>query len=99
MEEILKEILSQMHVMSNKLQEVSVKQDDTNKRIDDTNKRITKLETTIENKTNLKIQALFEDREIVHDKLDNISGELEVIKEKITEHDMKIQVINNSKAI
>ncbi len=85
MEEILKEIL-------NKLQELSNKQDDTNK-------RITKLETTIENKTNAKIQALFEDRDIVHNKLDNISGELEVIKEKITEHDMKIQVINNSKAI
>jgi len=93
MEEILKEILSQMHVMSNKLHEVSNKQDDTNN-------RLSKLETTIENKTNVKIQALFEDRDIIHNKLDNISNELEVIKEQITDHDIKIQVINNnSKAI
>ena len=59
MEEILKEIFSQIHVMSNKLHEVSDKQDDTNN-------RLKKLETTIENKTNVKIQALFEDRDIIH---------------------------------
>ncbi|MDP4182562.1 MAG: hypothetical protein Q8942_15920 [Bacillota bacterium] len=93
MEETSKEILSQMHIMSNKLQEVNNKQDGANN-------RLMKLETTIENKTNVKIQALFEDRDIIHNKLDNISNELEVIKEQITDHDIKIQIIDNkSKAI
>ncbi len=90
MEEILKEILSQMQVMSNQIKDFK----------DETNNRLTKIETTIENTTNVKIQALFEDREIVHSKLDSIANELADIKEQITDHDIKIQVINNkTKAI
>jgi len=90
MEDILKEIPSQIQVMSNQIKDFR----------DETNNRLTKLETTIENTTNVKIQALFEDREIVHGKLDSISNELADIKEQITDHDIKIQVINNkTKAI
>jgi hypothetical protein len=48
MEEFLKEILSQVQVMSQKLHDVSVKQDETNH-------RLAKLETLIENTTNEKI--------------------------------------------
>ncbi|MHB8062783.1 MAG: hypothetical protein ACYDG2_09155 [Ruminiclostridium sp.] len=43
MEELLKDILSQIQVMLNKIE----------KRFDETNQRITKLETTIENTTNV----------------------------------------------
>lgn len=82
MEEILKEILSQMQVMSSKLQSVSNKQDETNN-------RLTKMETLIENSVNVKIQALFEDRETIHNKLDNIANEVATIKEQITYHDIK----------
>ncbi len=93
MEEILKEILSQMQVMSSKLQSVSNKQDETNN-------RLTKMETLIENSVNVKIQALFEDRETIHNKLDNITNEAATIKEQITYHDMKIQILNDrTKAI
>lgn len=92
MEEILKEILSQIQVMSNKMEERFVKLED---RQDETNRRFTKLETTIENTTNVKIQALFEDREIVNHKLDNITNELAEIKEQITDHDIKIQAVSN----
>ncbi len=90
MEEILKEILAQMNTgFAN-----------TNKRLDEITQRIVKVETTIENTTNVKIQALFEDREIVHSKLDSITNELADIKEQIADHDIKIQVINNkTKAI
>lgn len=90
MDEILKEILSQMQVMSNEIKDFR----------DETNSRLAKLETTIENTTNMKIQALFEDREIVHSKLDIITNELAEIKEQITDQDIKIQIINNkTKAI
>lgn len=90
MKELLKEILSEIQVMSNKFE----------KKLDETNNRLTKLETTIENTTNVKIQALFEDREIVHNKLDNITNEVAAIKEQIVDHDIKIQVITNkTKAI
>jgi chromosome segregation ATPase len=66
----------------------------------ETNRKLTKLETTIENTTNTKILALFEDREVIHSKLDNITNELVDIKEQITDHDIKIQVISNkTKAI
>ncbi len=93
MEEILKEILSQMQVMSSKLQSVSNKQDETNN-------RLTKMETLIENSVNVKIQALFEDRETIHNKLDNIANEVATIKEQITYRDMKIQILNDkTKAI
>ncbi len=90
MEEILKEILAQINTgFAN-----------TNKRLDEITQRIVKVETTIENTTNVKIQALFEDREIVHSKLDSITNELADIKEQIADHDIKIQVINNkTKAI
>ncbi len=90
MEEILKEILAQMNTgFAN-----------TNKRLDEITQRIVKVETTIENTTNVKIQALFEDREIVHSKLDSITNELADIKEQIADHDIKIQIINNkTKAI
>lgn len=101
MEEVLKEMLSQMQVMSNKLQTVSDKQDEANKRLDDinqrldgTNQRLTKLESSIENNIGVKIQALFEDREIIHSKLDNIANELADVKARVTDHDVKIQVIN-----
>lgn len=111
MEELLKEMLSQMQVMSNKMEErftkLENKQDDTNHRLaklegrfTKLEDRFTKLETTIENKTNVKIEALFEDRGIVHNKLDNITNELAEIKEQITDHDIKIQVISSkTKAI
>lgn len=90
MDEILKEILSQMQVMSNEIKDFR----------DETNSRLAKLETTIENTTNMKIQALFEDREIVHSKLDTITNEFAEIKEQITDQDIKIQIINNkTKAI
>ena len=90
MEEVLKEIHSQMQVMSNQIKDFR----------EETNNRLTKIETTIENTTNVKIQALFEDREIVHSKLDSIANELADIKEQITDHDIKIQVLNNkTKAI
>ncbi len=90
MEEVLKEILSQMQVMSNQIKGFR----------EETNNRLTKIETTIENTTNVKIQALFEDREIIHSKLDSIVNELADIKEQITDHDIKIQVLNNkTKAI
>lgn len=90
MEEVLKEILEQINIgFAN-----------TNKRFDEITQRIVQVETTIENTTNVKIQALFEDREIVHSKLDSIANELADIKEQITDHDIKIQVLNNkTKAI
>jgi hypothetical protein len=66
---------------------------------DDTNHRLTKIEMTIENKTNVKIHALYEDSEIVHNKLDIITNEIADIKEMVTDHDIKIQVINNKKAL
>lgn len=90
MEEVLKEILSQMQVMSNQIKDFR----------EETNNRLTKIETTIENTTNVKVQALFEDREIIHSKLDSIANELADIKEQIIDHDLKIQVLNNkTKAI
>jgi hypothetical protein len=86
MEGILKEILAQINTgFAN-----------TNKRLDEITQRIVKVETTIENTTNVKIQALFEDREIVHSKLDSITNELADIKEQIADHDIKIQVLNNN---
>ena len=90
MQEVLKEILEQINTgFAN-----------TNKRLDEITQRIVQVETTIENTTNAKLQALFEDREIVHSKLDSISNELADIKEQITDHDIKIQVLNNkTKAI
>jgi uncharacterized coiled-coil protein SlyX len=111
MQEILKEILSQMQVMSVNIEksfnEIENKQDETNHRLTKMETRLTKmetrftkLETTIENKTNVKIQALFEDRDVVHCKLDNITNELADLKEEIVDHGIKIQVINNkTKAI
>jgi predicted nucleic acid-binding Zn-ribbon protein len=89
-QEVLKEILEQINTgFAN-----------TNKRLDEITQRIVQVETTIENTTNVKIQALFEDREIVHSKLDSIANELADIKEQITDHDIKIQVLNNkTKAI
>lgn len=92
MEDILKEILTQIQVMSNKMEEKFTEFENNQ---NETNKRLTKLETTIENTTNVKIQALFEDRQIIHSKLDNITNELADIKEQIAEHDIKIQVLNN----
>lgn len=90
MEEFLKEILEQINTgFAN-----------TNKRLDEITQRIVKVETKIENTTNVKIQALFEDREIVHNKLDGITNELTDIKEQLTDQNIKIQVINNkTKAI
>lgn len=96
MENTLKEILSQIQTMSNEIKDF---RDDTNQRLDGTYQRLTKLEMTLENKTNVKIQALYEDREIVHNKLDIITNELADIKEIVTDHDLKIQVINNKKAL
>lgn len=68
MEKVLKDILLQMLVMSNndgrKIYRIAYMQDETNK-------RFTKAEATIENTINVKIQALFEDREVVHSKLDS----------------------------
>ena len=120
MEEILKEILSQMQSMSTKMEErfnkLEVRQDETNARLtklesgqdetnakltklesgqDETNASLTKLETKIENVTDVKIQALFEDREIVHGKLDKIVDKLEKIEGQIIDHDIKIQVISS----
>lgn len=97
MEEMIKEILSQMQVMSNKMEK---RFNELENKQDETNHRLTKIETKIENETNEKIQALYEDREIVHSKLDNITNDLIDIKGKITDHDIKIQVISNkTKAI
>lgn len=78
MEDILKEILTQIQVMSNKMEEKFTEFENNQ---NETNKRLTKLETTLENTTNVKIQALFEDRQIIHSKLDNITNELADIKE------------------
>jgi hypothetical protein len=43
---------------------------------------------------------LFEDGEIVHNKIDIITNEIAAIKEQISDHDIQIQVISNkTKAI
>ena len=59
------------------------------------NQRLTKIETKIENNINVKIQALFEDKQIVHDKLDKMQKDIKDIKTKVTNQDIKIQAIDN----
>ena len=89
MENLLKEILSQVQNMSNELKDFRV----------DATQRLTKLEITLENTTNVKIQALNEDGKIIHDKLDIITNEINEIKEQVSDHDVNIQVLKNRKAL
>lgn len=91
MEELLKEVLNKLNKLDgieNQLATLTEKQEETNQ-------RLTKLEISIENNTNIKVQALFEDRDIVHSKLDKLIDTVAEVKEDITSNSLKIQIVDN----
>ncbi len=59
--------------------------------------RLTKLEIKIENDISQKISALYEDREIVHDRLSKIEDKLDRIDNKIEKQEIEIKVLKGGK--
>ena len=59
--------------------------------------RLTKLETKVENEIDVKIQACFDNTEILKVKVDVLSTEVEDLKEKVIDHGIKIQIIDSKR--
>lgn len=66
---------------------------ETNKRLDNLENGQKKMEMKIEHNIETKIQALYEDREVVHEKLDEINSKVENLSSKIEMQELEIRVI------
>jgi predicted nucleic acid-binding Zn-ribbon protein len=91
MDHVLKEILTNIQNLSERLESISSRQAEANY-------ILARLELKIENTTDAKIRALFEYRDIVRGKLDMINNELADIKEHISDHEISLKVIAGQKS-
>jgi len=57
-----------------------------------------KLEIKIEQNIEPKIQALFEDRDIIHDKLDSIQSDIQGIKDRLDKQEFEIRLVKRKAA-
>ena len=60
-------------------------------------KEIKKIQIKIEHNIEPKIQALYEDRDIVHSKLDTIENEIKSLSSKVEKQELEIRVIKGGK--
>ena len=56
-----------------------------------------KIEIKIEHSIETKIQALYEDRDIVHEKLDTIGNDIKSLSSKVEKQELEIRVIKGGK--
>ncbi|NLZ53496.1 MAG: hypothetical protein GX892_10170 [Thermoanaerobacteraceae bacterium] len=64
--------------------------DATDVRLDNIEGRLSKLELKVEGEITEKIRALFDDRKVIHEKLDNIQIDINNLTAKTLTHDNKI---------
>lgn len=111
MEEILKEILLKLDSMDKRFDGIDKRLDGMDKRFDGMDKRLDgmderldsieksqrRMEMKVEQSIEPKIQALFEDRDIVHTKLNSIQTAVDDLTQKVEKQELEIRVIKGGK--
>lgn len=93
MEDKTFELLTKMY------SEFSSRFDGVEKDFKDLKNDVARVEIKIEHGIEPKIQALFEDRDVIHRKLDSIEQKVDVLTSRVDKQDIQISVIKGGKPI
>lgn len=63
----------------------------------DLKKNVARIEIKLEHDIEPKIQALFDDRDVIHSKLDSIEQKVDVLTSRVDKQDIQISVIKGGK--
>lgn len=61
--------------------------------------KVARIEIKLEHDIEPKIQVLFEDRDVIHSKLDSIEQKIDVLTSRVDKQDIQISVIKGGKPI